>query len=97
MFARVSTFQYQPGSLGELVKVFNEAVLPANRERAGHVRSYLLVDSAAEQAMVITVWESHEALAAGDSDGFYQAQVGKVQHLLASGVARHVYELKAQS
>lgn len=97
MFARVSTFQYQRGALDELVKLFNESVIPANRERAGHLRTYFLVDSAAEQAMVITVWESHEALTAGDNDGFYQAQVGKVQHLLASGVARHVYELKAQS
>jgi heme-degrading monooxygenase HmoA len=97
MFARVSTFQYQRGALDELVKLFNESVIPANRERADHLRTYFLVDSAAEQAMVITVWESYEALAAGDNDGFYQAQVGKVQHLLASGVARHVYELKAQS
>ncbi|MFQ3536540.1 MAG: antibiotic biosynthesis monooxygenase [Aggregatilineales bacterium] len=97
MFARVSTFQYQRGALDELIKLFNEAIIPANRARAGHMRTYFLVDSAAEQAMVITVWESHEALAAGESDGFYQAQVSKVQHLLASGVARHVYELKAQS
>lgn len=97
MFARVSTFQYQRDALDELTQLFNEAIIPANRERAGHLRTYFLVDSAAEQAMVITVWESHAALAAGESDGFYQAQLGKVQHLLASGVARHVYELKAQS
>jgi heme-degrading monooxygenase HmoA len=97
MFARVSTFQYQRGALDELVKVFNESVLPANRERKGHVRSYLLVDADAEQVMVITVWENREALVSGETDGFYQAQVGKVQHLLASGVARHIYELKAQS
>ncbi|MCS6871133.1 MAG: antibiotic biosynthesis monooxygenase [Anaerolineae bacterium] len=97
MFARVSTFQYQRGALDELVKLFNESIIPANRARSGHLRTYFLVDAAAEQAMVISVWESQEALAAGDHDGFYQAQLGKVQHLLASGVARHIYELKAQS
>lgn len=96
MFARVSTFQYQRGALDELVKLFNESILPANRERMGHVRSYFLVDADAEQAMVITVWESREALVASETDGFYQAQVSKVQHLLAGGIARHIYEMKAQ-
>ncbi len=97
MFARVSTFQYQPGALDELVKLFNEVVIPANQQQPGHQRSYLLVDANAEQVMVLTVWESHAAMVAGDTSGFYQAQVGKIQHLLASGVARHMYELKAQA
>jgi hypothetical protein len=46
--------------------------------------------------MAITLWGMEADLLAGESSGYYQAQIAKVAHLLASQVVREAYEVTFQ-
>lgn len=97
MYARISTFYCQAGKLDELSKLFQDVIVPANQAQAGCIRSYMLAEAAINKVVVITVWESVEAMNASDSNGFYQSQVARVLPLLTSAPIREHFEVKAHA
>jgi heme-degrading monooxygenase HmoA len=60
MYARVSTYH---GDIERLLEGFRRTTEPL-AQLEGFERAYFLTDSAAGQAMTITLWESEAALAA---------------------------------
>ena len=46
--------------------------------------------------MTITFWATEADLLAGETSGYYQAQIAKVAHVLATPVLREAYEVVLQ-
>jgi len=55
-----------------------------------------LLDRSTGKVVTITLWETEANLVAGETSGYFQEQLGKVAHLLATQVVREVYEVSVQ-
>ncbi len=66
MFARVSTYQGEPGSVEEATRVAREKILPAARELEGFAGVLILDDSSTGKSMSITLWQTEQALKASE-------------------------------
>ena len=64
MFARVTTFQNQPGRLDDGVRIFRDDVLPWVREATGFRGSLILLDRESARTVAISFWATADA--AGD-------------------------------
>ncbi len=93
MHARVSTAEVQPGRMDEMVSISRDSVLPAARQQQGFEGGLWLTDSDTNKAMIVTLWETKEAMEAGEQSGYYREQVGKFGGLLAGEVVREAYEV----
>ncbi len=47
--------------------------------------------------MIVTLWETKEAMEAGERSGYYREQVGKFGGMLAGDVVREAYEVSIQA
>ena len=97
MHARVSTAQVQPGRLDKLVSVSRDSVLPAARQQEGFKGGLWLTDPGTNKAMIVTLWETREAMEAGERSGYYREQIGKFGGMLAGDVVREAYEVSIQA
>ena len=64
MYARTIQAALVPGRADEAVRVYQEQVLPMLQQQPGYVRSTMLIDREANEAMTITIWDSKEAATA---------------------------------
>ena len=83
MYARVVTVQIQPGTTDEAVAIFRDSVLPAATWQRGFNSALLLTDQNAGKAISVTFWETESYLFAGESSGYLQEQVAKLESVLA--------------
>lgn len=80
MFARTVTAAIVPGKADEAVQIYNEQVVPLMKQQPGYVRSTMLLDREANQAMTISVWESQEAAAStGEGTSYLAEALGKLR------------------
>ena len=63
MFARIGTWQGSPADLERWIVRGREQVKPAIRQDPGLTAVYWLVDREAGKGMIVTLWESREAMA----------------------------------
>jgi heme-degrading monooxygenase HmoA len=62
MWARVSTFQGEPGRVDESIQITMERALPAAREIPGFKGILGLADRSTGKSLTVTLWESEEAM-----------------------------------
>jgi heme-degrading monooxygenase HmoA len=62
MWARVSTFQGEPGRADENIQIMMDRALPAARQLAGFRGVLGLADRASGKSVAVTLWESEEAM-----------------------------------
>ncbi len=63
MYARVVTFQFQPGKLDEARQLF-QSIQPEIRQQAGVQEIMLLLDRSANKALAISLWQTEADLQA---------------------------------
>ena len=63
MFGRVSTYELPQGRATEAVQSFHEAIASIE-ELPGLRDAYLLLSEDDSQALTVTLWETHDAMAA---------------------------------
>jgi heme-degrading monooxygenase HmoA len=90
MFARVTTFQIQPGKLDEVIRLF-ESLAPKSEQ--GFVSGLLLTDRAANKAITVTLWETLADLNASDTYRQQQLASSQVAALLAGAPVTEVCEV----
>src|SRR5258707_13639680 len=66
MFARIGTWQGSPADLERWIVRGREQVKPAIRQDPELSAVYWLVDREAGKGMIVTLWESREAMAANE-------------------------------
>ncbi len=96
MHAGMTTFQVQPGKMGEAVRTYLGSVVPAMRKQQGFRGVLVLTDPETEDGHAITLWETEADAVAFESSGTYREQVAKLGGLLAEPPARSVYEVSIQ-
>ncbi len=96
MFARLTTAEFKPGTLDELISTYRDSIVPAAESQKGYIKAYLLTDSKTNKGISISVWESEDDAVAGEQSGYYPEQVGKVKRLFASVPVREGYEVSVK-
>lgn len=97
MYARIITFQPQPGKLAELLEIVTNTAIPVMQSQPGCKLITMLSDVAANKAIAVGFWESEAQLLETEQSGLYQAQLAKVKPVLASAPTRELYAVCLQS
>jgi heme-degrading monooxygenase HmoA len=66
MFARIGTWQGTPDELERWITRAREHVKPSIRQDAGLAAVYWLVDRARGKGLIVTLWESEDAMRASE-------------------------------
>ena len=66
MFARIGTWQGSPDQLGRWISRARELVKPSVQQDPGLKVAYWLVDREGGKGLIITIWESEEAMRASE-------------------------------
>ena len=64
MFARVSTIQAPTEGIDEGARLIQERVIPDMQRQRGYQGGYWMIDRQTGRTLVVTLWESQEALQA---------------------------------
>lgn len=92
MYARVITFQYQPGKVDEGLDILRATVVPELRSLAGYQGATNLVDRNSNKVVGITFWQSEAALQASGMDKLRE-RFAKVASFLIAAPTVENYEL----
>lgn len=92
MYARVITFQYQPGKMDEGLAILRELVVPELRQTPGFRGATNLVDHSTNKVVGITVWKSEADLQASGMSKL-QARFATVSSFLAAAPLVENYEI----
>lgn len=84
MFARVTHVHAKPGKLGDVIALYQDAVVPLLKRQQGFDSTFLLSDPASGKGMSITLWHTEADRQAGDVNGQLREQIIKVMPLLAA-------------
>lgn len=96
MYARVTTIQIQPGKTEEGIQIFQDSVVLAARQQQGFKGALLLTDQNTNKGYAITFWETEADMKAGESSGYYQAQLAKVASIVAAPPTQESYEVSVK-
>jgi heme-degrading monooxygenase HmoA len=96
MYARVTTFQLQPGKIDAWLHIAHESVIPVVRQQRGYKNGLVLTDTNANKIVVITLWETETDMKAGETSGYYREQLAQVVPLLAAVPVPEAYEVSLQ-
>jgi heme-degrading monooxygenase HmoA len=77
MFARVTTLHFRTDSIDEVIKIFQESVVPAAKSQQGFRRILLFLDRESGKAHSIALWEAQEDATANEKSLYYQEQLTK--------------------
>jgi heme-degrading monooxygenase HmoA len=97
MHARVTMMQSQRGQRDELVRIYQESVVPAAQRQPGFKGALLLTDPHSDKGISLTLWESEAAMVAGETTGYYQEQIRKFGMLFVAPPNREHYEVSVQA
>jgi heme-degrading monooxygenase HmoA len=95
-YARIVTVHAQAGKVDEVVKIYQDSIVPAIKGQKGYKGSRLFIDHASNKGVSVTRWASKEDLEATEASGIYQAQVAKLAGLLAGAPEREAYEIAVE-
>ncbi len=103
MYVRVTTLHWQIGkkieTMEKAIRLVEESILPSARQQPGFKGFLTLADRREGKLILLTIWETEEALRAGEASGYYSEQIAKFAHLSHLSVTppyRDVYELVMQ-
>ena len=88
MHVRAVTVQIQSFKTQEVIDVYNNSVVPAAKAMKGFQRTYLMTDASSGKGLSITVWESEADMEGGESSGYYQEQIAKIDSTFAGPPTR---------
>jgi hypothetical protein len=91
MYARMTTFHTQLGTIDEAIRIVQDAVLPALRQHPGFKGGLALADYSTGKLIGITLWETEADMLANETSGYYRDQVGKIRSFLVDQPLREAY------
>ncbi len=94
MFARVISVTVRHGSTDEAARVYLERVVPAARTQPGFKGALLLANPGTDKIISVTLWESREALEAGEVGGYLVNQLARLAAYAAGSPVREHFEVK---
>ncbi len=92
LHGRVTTAMFQQGKIDEGIRIIRDSIVPEAKRQRGFDGLLSMLDRAMGKGTLLTLWESEADLNAGESSGYYQAQLAKVRPLFMGQPARESYE-----
>ena len=96
IFARLVTAEFQVDKTDEVIRIFQENIVPSIKSQEGYRGGYLLTDRKTGKGAVLALWDTEENITANTESGLYQEQVSMVAPFLATAPAQGVYEVAVQ-
>src|SRR5512135_3667371 len=93
MKAKVVKFQIKPGKRDEVIRLFEEFVVPGAMKQKGFTGGMLLTEPHTENATSIALWETEADIRASEASGYYREWVAKLGDLLSRVPSREIYEV----
>ena len=93
MHAKVVTFQIKTGRTEEVVRLFQEFVVPGAGKHKGFRGGLLLTDPDTGKARSIALWETEADIFASEASGYYKEWVARLSDALAAAPEREIYEV----
>lgn len=91
MHARVTTIRTREGKMGEAIGIARESIAPLAKEQPGFKSLLALTDHDDGEVIFISLWETEDALQAGEDNGYYEDQIGKLSAVLTGRAVRENY------
>ncbi len=94
MFARVTLFEIDTLriSLDDALEQFKELIVPEARKQEGYEGMYVM-RTPEGKGVIMSLWASEKAAAAGVTSGYYDEQVAKLVAMFRAPPGREHYEV----
>ena len=94
MFARVTLFEIDTLriSLDDALEQFKELIVPEARKQEGYEGMFVM-RTPEGKGVIMSLWASEEAAAAGVTSGYYAEQVAKFMAVFRAPAGREHYEV----
>jgi heme-degrading monooxygenase HmoA len=93
MFARVTSIHVKTEYIEEVIKIYNESVVPAAKSQKGFKRIFFFLDREIGTGHSITLWETQEDAIANEKSLYYQEQLIKFVPYFKSDPIKEEYEV----
>jgi heme-degrading monooxygenase HmoA len=97
MFARFTSVEVNVDKIDELIKLFEDSIVPAAKSQKGYRGAYLFTDRKTGKGCVISLWNSEEDAVANEQSGYYKEQVGKAAEFFTGPPVQEGYEVSVQA
>jgi heme-degrading monooxygenase HmoA len=83
--------------IDEVIKIFDEKVVPAAKSQKGYSGAYLLTDRKTGKGYALSLWDSEEDALANEQSGYYKEQVGRFAEYMTAPPVQEGYEVSLQA
>ena len=97
MFARFTIVQVDADKVNEVIKLYEDSVVPAAKSQKGYRGAYLFTDRKTGKGYSISLWDSEEDALANEQSGYYKGQVGKFAEHFTAPPVQEGYEVSVQA
>ena len=97
MFARFTIVQSAIDKIDEVIKLYEDSVVPAAKSQNGYRGAYLFTDRQTGKGYSISLWDSEEDAIANEQSGYYREQVGKFAEYFTGPPVQEGYEVSVQA
>ena len=97
MFARFTIVQGNPDKVDEIIKIYEDSVVPGSKSQKGFCGIYLFTDRKTGKGYSISLWDSEEDAVANEQSGYYKEQVGKFAEHFSAPPVQEGYEVSVQA
>ena len=95
MYAVIVEYKLMPESLDEAIRIWNNYVLPMEKEHRGFVAGFFMVDHHSGKAIGLGIWENRNAAAAFEQTGLLHQLVTEFYELLTDNPVTRYLEVEA--
>jgi quinol monooxygenase YgiN len=93
MHAKVVKFQIKPGKRDEVIRLFEEFVVPGAKKQKGFLGGMLLTDPHMNYATSISLWKTEADIKASEASGYYKGWFAELSDLLSRVPSREIFEM----
>lgn len=97
MFARLTSVQVNAEKIDEVIKIFDDNVVPAAKSQKGYSGAYLLTDRKTGKCYALSLWDNEEDAIANEQSGYYKEQVGRFAEFMTAPPVQEGYEVSLQA
>jgi len=97
MFARFTIVQVDADKVNEVIKLYEDSVVPAAKSQKGYRGAYMFTDRKTGKGYSISLWDSEEDAIANEQSGYYKEQVGKFAELFTAPPVQEGYEVSVKA
>ncbi len=98
MYVRGTDIQVKSGKTQELIKAYDDLVVPAQKAQKGYQGSYLMTNASSGKAIAISLWETEADMLESESDsGYLKDVLAKLADFFEGSPKLDHYELSSEN